>query len=618
MRRAFGWIAWIVGGSLAAVGTILLLVNLFVNLGLPRILNERPDRLSIHYSFAWTVVPGTVHVYGLRIRSQGKRDQWLLEADRARGEIDLAGLRERRFTATAIDGRGVTFRYRFRAPEGTPPDDALPSIPGLDRTQPDSSAPRGTPWAISLSNVTLTRVRELWLETYRLADLPQLRGGCTLGGDLVAASGVLVTHGGSLGFGMDPVAAGLTGEIRLDIDGLERNAGLGRAALANVSGSVALEAEVRSLRFLENYLDRVPWLSIDGQGKLSMNLGVDHGRFTDGSWLTAATDNLAVRFLSYDILGDGSVKLETTDEGGTPESRLTVAFGGYTIGEADHPPLVQGTGFTVVATSPDRSLSEPFTDAAIALTLPESHILNIEEYNAFLPQDVGFALRSGTGKVSGRLEASTADSVATGAMSVIGDDVRATFDDLSVTLNLALEAKLVSAQLDRGEYDFSGSRLELRQVGIVDRSPSGRGPDPDSSRSWWATVTVPEGKAMVGQPVYLDAQIALRSADSVPFVRVFAERKELAGWLQKALSIDDVVGGGRLKLGSDTVELSPFAVTAGNYEVRMRWYRQRRANRGSVFARYGKLSVGMRFDGDEREVHVFDARDWFTDGGHAR
>ena len=30
----------------------------------------------------------------------------------------------------------------------------------------------------------------------------------------------------------------------------------------------------------------------------------------------------------------------------------------------------------------------------------------------------------------------------------------------------------------------------------------------------------------------------------------------------------------------------------------MRWFRQRRMNHGSVFARYGKLSVGVQIEGD--------------------
>jgi hypothetical protein len=57
MKRRCLWIA---------LGTIMTLplVSLLI------LINTRPERTRIDYSFAWTVVPGTVHVHGLQIRSR--------------------------------------------------------------------------------------------------------------------------------------------------------------------------------------------------------------------------------------------------------------------------------------------------------------------------------------------------------------------------------------------------------------------------------------------------------------------------------------------------------------------------------------------------------------------
>src|SRR5687768_17553350 len=68
------------------------ITNVFINLGLPILLNPKPERIQITWRVAWMIVPGDVHVSGLRIRSQGATDQWELTARHATGTIDLWAL----------------------------------------------------------------------------------------------------------------------------------------------------------------------------------------------------------------------------------------------------------------------------------------------------------------------------------------------------------------------------------------------------------------------------------------------------------------------------------------------------------------------------------------------
>lgn len=511
-------------------------------------------------------------------------------------------------------GEGVSLRYRFRVPPGSVARETTPPIKGLqnppDRA-PESLYPRGVPWLIDLPDAHL-QVRELWLEDYRYQGDAALDASLVLGGASVDAKVALEFVDGAVTLGEEPVADGFHGTLGVTIDELPRETGIGRAAFSSVSGEAILDADVRSLAFFHAYLERAPWLAIDGSGKLRMDVALDFGRFREKSWLTAETHDLAVHFLSYDIVGDGVVRLEATDELDVPMSRLSIDFGAYTISETGQLPLVEGTGFSVDAMSPDLALDEPFTTLDVVLDLPESDIRNIALYNAFFPEDIGFALSGGTGKVRGRLTASTLDNVAAGDVWIDGDDLRGRLDDLGITLDLALHAKLSEGRLAEGLYDFSGTRLELRNVGMKDHAPAEKGARvQDETRSWWATVDIPSGQARVGKPIYLDATVVLKCADSVPFVRVLSERKELANWIQGLLSIPDIRGSGRVALGADTVTLDGFSITGGNYEVLMRWFRQRRTNHGSVFARLGKLSVGVAIEGTDQEIHLFNAREWF-------
>ena len=129
-------------------------------------------------------------------------------------------------------------------------------------------------------------------------------------------------------------------------------------------------------------------------------------------------------------------------------------------------------------------------------------------------------------------------------------------------------------------------------------------------------MSVPSGRALVGRAEYLDAELRLEAADSAPFVRIVSQKKELPGWLQKALSLPDVFGSGHLVLGTDSIRFEPMSLAAGKYyEVGLRWRRTGKVDEGALFAAYQALSVGFRFEGDDREVIPFDARKWFAAQG---
>jgi hypothetical protein len=607
---------WVLAAPLLVTALLfagLLFLNAWVNFGLPAWINHQPERLKVGYHLAWTWGPGPIHVWGLKVRSQSKLDQWQIEARHARLDLDLHALRERVFHLDDVEASGVSFRFRRRIGDGEVQSEMAPPIRGLEnppRRKPEEIYPKVEPWPITIEQASL-KLHEVWVEDYRFVGESLVTGEATIA-DLIDADVRMAITSGQVTLGTAPVADAVQGTVAARLDTLPRQVPLGRQLFGFLSGQAALEAHIDSLSFLDHYLEQAPWLSLTGAGKLQADLALDEGEFRVGSWLRAETEALSAQLFSYDIRGDGVVLLEASDLGGVPESQLSVRFGHYTIGQTDQPPLVEGDGFSIEATSPDLSLSEPFSTLDILLELPPSEIRNLSLYDTFFPTDIGFGMLDGTGQVHGRITASTFDNVAEGDVWITGDDLRGRLDDLTVTLDMALHARLSEGRIADAVYDFSGSRLELRNVGIVDQSPDKRGPEHDETRSWWATVTVPSGQLQLGRPLRLDATIAMRSADSAPFVRLAAERKDMAGWLERLLLLPDVASTGRVRIGEDSVTLERLEITGGNYEVWLRWFRQRQTNRGSMYARYGKLSVGLGFDNGQRHFQLLNARDWFV------
>jgi len=612
---------WRRGARLALVALLglplfaLLAMNLFLNLGLPFLTNGKPEKFHLSYTFAWSWWPGRVDVYGLAIRGQGRNDQWALTIDHAHGDIDLAPLRDREFRATGLKGKGGSFRYRFRAQEPVDPAlDATPPIPGYTNPPdpiPDPKRHPKGPFAINLVGLEVEDLREVWMEDYRFLGSASMTADLVLGSVMSAKAKVLIPDGQVSRGALQPLANTVTGEVDVALSELVRGEPITMESLNALDAHVDLSAMAEDLSFLDFYLQSAPWLELDGKAALAMDATLVDGEFMTGSMMNAATQDLAVGFVAYEIHGDGTARLAVIDTPDGPASNLDVKYGTYTIQEGSQEPLVQGTGFHLVATSPDTALIRPLTSLHVVIDLPESKLPDVQRFAQYLPQDTGVELVSGTGTVTGHIEAWAEDATLTGTVDLIGDEVKARMEGLGITTDLALHANLGHGKIGTGVYDFAGTTFELTDFSLVDYDPEKKREE-EATHAWWAKVTVKDGVVTVGAPTYLDSTILLASADSEPFVRIAAQHKSLPGWVQGMLDVPDVRGSARVRLGEDSFNINPFYVAGGQLEVQLRWFRQSTYNKGALYARYGKLSMAVDIDPESTDVHVFDAKDWYT------
>jgi hypothetical protein len=569
--------------ALAAMTPVIGVValNVFLNAGLPVLLNLKPSRVKVEFDRAWCWIPGEVEVHGLRIRLDDPAGRWDISVDHVTGDIALEPLRDRRLVVTDVHGTGAVFRFASVAQE-------LPTEPH--------------PWSVELSGVVLDELREIRVDDWSVAGGMRATGGLqTSGESWMAFRDTAVDLFEARAFlGEAPVASGVRGRMTLSAAGDPLAA---TDFLSSLDAGVGLRADVEDLRFLAYYLGEAPWLKVrGGVGELSAELLLEGGRFRPGSRLRAATKGLAADFLSYAVVGDGDVRFDVGDDG----AALVVAFSDYAITlRGDAVPHVEGKGFQVTARAPEVGLvAPPVLD--VAIELPPSRIRDVRVFNTYLPSDLGFTLAEGRGTVRGHLEASTSDAVATGTMTLSGERVRATFDDLTITGDFSLKARLREGRLGTGRYDMSGTKLSLRDVDIVEA-----GRKRVRSAGWWADVMLPDGRVHVGAPIFLDARLDVSLRDSVPIVSVFSQRARVPEWVRGLMNVENLRGTARVRVGDDRLHVPDFAMRGGQYEVLLRLDRRRDDLIGDMFARYGTLSVGVALVDEKSTVQVFGARKWW-------
>lgn len=619
---------------------------MFVNVSLPILVNRQPERILMTYDVAWLSTSGAIEVHNLEIRQQSPKDQWLLHVDEGVGFVDLRALLDRTIHVTAAEGRGVSFRWRARAdatrrvttpgvsadpavaPDGgapsepfqvvadAPVEDWTPPIPGFTNPpvpSPEDIYPSATPWRIQLEGIHAESVRELWVGDYQYSGDGELRGALTLEAHkwLEVQAVQLHLHDGTVTRGPEAMLKQVAGDVSIDLVGTNPQALEGRDLFGQVSAKVALAADVANLAFLDFYLQSAPWLHLSGGvGTLAVDVAVEDGAFLDGSTVAADVHDIVARFLSYSVVGDGRVRLGVDTRDQVASTELSVDFLDFAINhDGDEEPHVKGRGFRVSATTADRALDRPFTTLDVVLELPEAEIPNVAVYDAYLPRDLGLRLLAGAGVVKGHLEASTGERKCHGVIDLHADGVRASLDGLTLSGDVAVHAEVPTGNLETGTYDISGTTLDLRRVRVVS-ADSNRG-GKDNSEAWWAKIKLPTGHVAAGAPVFLDAGLAVSFRDTVPFITVFSEKQQLPGWVRGLLAVKPVTGTARVQMGDDVLRVSRFQLFAGQFEVLLE-LRRRQEMVGKLYARYGKLSLGMALGArGENTFRLFNAKSWY-------
>lgn len=630
LRRALSMflrlaVALVLLGVVALVG-----VNLFLNLGLERMINQRPERVQVTWGQAVMVVPGRVHVRDLQIRGQGRADQWLITAAGASGRIQLSALAEQTFHAEHLRGHGVSVRYRRRVDAPVEPDPAADGVPptlieapptdppiaGLSNPpEPDPEALYPVPgprWIVRLDDIQVDELDELWFGPYRVTGAMRAAADLSIVDPTVDVTGRALLEGVEVEVGGVPLARNIVGEADVVIDRLHRRARLAEA-LAALDIDTQLTAEVEDLRFLDYYLQATPWLTVSGVGQVELAARLHDGQLQPGSTMTAALPDLVARIRSNEITGGGRARGEVVvDEDGAALGRLAVDFDDFAVTQdADEVPLVRGAGFHVELESGNLAIGEPLSDLRVMVDLPRSVVPDVTLYNRFLPAETGMSLRGGTAQAHGQLRSEGLDGRTTGDLFISSEHVDARLDDLTITGALDLHGRLADARLDEGRYDLSGSELRLRGVGVVDEA---RRDKDDGDRSWYADLRVVSGTVQVGAPVYLDTSLELTCRDSAPFIAAFAQKKDLPRWIHGLLSVKDIDGQARLRLGQSTMSFAPLEVRGGDhYQVDVEYERAGSSSAGVLFARAGLLSVGVELGAGGSKVRLLGARRWFDD-----
>jgi hypothetical protein len=342
------WLKRLLFAVLLLTGVYLLGVNLFLNSPLaPRAFNRRPERFRIAWSSAWTVWPGLVQVRGLRLRGHVNSVTWTVDAERARGWINLGALAGRTFRVTALHADEVRSRV-LRGPEQQTAEDRK------EEAEPDTPDPDYHPWTLRFERITLGHIREFDFNDVCLTGDGQGAGAfwVVIRRNFRLDPSQVTMPAAQLALGKDPIARGIHLEASASLGPYVPHEHPGLEGFDFLSGALQARGEVPDLPFLEH--SGLVKTGHEAPGALVADLAIERGRLAPGS--------------HFDVTAPAV-------DGGTPFAiaaavtrgpkgvllHLGVDAKGLAAGRVEgHPPLFRAATLAVMSTTQETRLSQLF------------------------------------------------------------------------------------------------------------------------------------------------------------------------------------------------------------------------------------------------------------------
>jgi hypothetical protein len=585
-------------------------------------LQRQPEKLRIDWDRAWSWMPGVVEVRGLRIRGQNRVIQWELELDAATVPVSLTALAVRSFSTAAARGTGLALRLRRRLDRLPDPDRErwTPEIPGLENppaVAPEALYPQradGKPWSVTLSDLEVEGVREIWLEEARLVGSGRLAGGLrfTPGGDFEMFESRLLYAESQVETASGVVSDDLRLDVNAAIEPFSPRGEGGAAVLRHVSGTLRTAGRVDSIAPLNALFRSAPWLHTEAVGDLDAELSLANGVLLPESRASVDAERLTVSFAGYRAVGSGPLRARVVSA--EPEPRLEASFdlSGVEVQREDRDEnQTSGGRLLLTARSSDLAIGdEPFADLETRLEISGATIEDLSVYNYYLPAAGGVEIAGGTGSLSGWLEASVAAKTARGAITVEARRAAVKVGDVTLNGRLSLDTQLPRAWLVDQRYDLSGTILELRDVTVSEHGRERSG--------WWAKVRLADAELAYRQSVEIGARLNAELRDSGPIVALVADKKRLAGLFRKFLTVEDVRASAQVRSANDGIDLSGLEVTGEKLEILGELHLAATDRNGLLFLRLGALSAAVELDGEKRDWKLTRSRAWFETRRAAR
>ncbi|RLE20212.1 MAG: hypothetical protein DRJ65_18735, partial [Acidobacteria bacterium] len=357
--------------ALVAWAIYLVAGNLFVATPIGQtLIAPHPERFTIQWGRAWTVIPGLIHVHDLRIQQHSKDIVWHLTIDRAVTGVNILALPFKTFHAILPRARGVEVGVE-QAPTTMPP---------TGKTKPG--------FRILLSGMAVRDIRFMDFFGFHIEGEDLRIGGgldTTARGPLAIPRARVRIKEGQVTHEGVPLATDLNLDCRARIDKHTKNDRNDAGIFPFISANLTTSADVEDLRFISTFLRSISWMQVrGGAGTLEADLEISKGTLEPESRLHIETSAFDFEYLDYTVTGKGKVLITGRKADGRGDSELDFELDDFGLAFADSEiSHIEGNDLSVRIVGNLREMIQPDADVEVVIDIPESDIPDLRLYNRY-------------------------------------------------------------------------------------------------------------------------------------------------------------------------------------------------------------------------------------------
>jgi hypothetical protein len=559
---------------------------------------------------AYTIWPGRVRLKNVRILMNGTT-QFILQGENLVLDVEILELFKRRVHATKLSSDNTLYQMRVQVKDtkgiekrvaAYPPLKDLPGAKVIHEKTAEKTEKKEGDWTVVVEGIDIG-VRELWFFEYRYLGKGRLRGGFTVGPQVMQVKTAVQDLGpGELRFGADDtMLTNLRGQITADIPRVNPEEHADASFMELVTARVNLRAEVETLRRVDAY---APGIEVGGgKGPLALDAYLDRGKLGPKSHFDFQTDAVRVKGDGYGVQTDLLLKLDAAGSPqGLPLASSSAKSTYVSLSRGMRSFTLQIHGHHEEAELDTIQLSRSTDLKKARVRMPTIRSVDLRDLPVLLPE--GAPLRVSAGELEGSLSLDM---------------------DERFWVKGPLRAKLENLQVEGEKLRGSGN-LELRtqanfnpklKVNSLESLVlSARGLDfragDRAVDDWWMDLTSGRLTYWNQQKSAFEGSVSLRARDLEPLLYALAEKDVISELVPTFTSLRDFRAKATLRSAEPILDVS-LASESSVWDAAGRFYKEgERSQMAFVFGGQA-VSLGVAKKGDDLDIVPFAKTTWLNE-----
>jgi len=386
--------------------------------------------------------------------------------------------------------------------------------------------------------------------------------------------------------------------------------------LPRTSGHVVGRWQFTSLRWVGRLFANADMLTLDGAGSVDIDARIQDGKVAAGS--RVAIPDVAASIVVMGNRFQGAARAEGRIDAAAngrvaPKRDLVMEKFVVSAEKAGASPYIEGQdlrldvetlrGVTTGQIGSGVSLAQAKESFKAHLTFNDARVPDLRAYNQFLPS-THMRFDGGSGRIGGDLTLDAQGDIGQGWLQVNARAAKLHMADVALSGDVDIHTKLHQVNLTSHAFNIDGSTIELRNISYSE-------PGGETRAGWWTKITLANARMDWDKPIAVDGRIDIAMKDVGFLLSLFSRKADYPKWINKLVDAGQAQVNGKVQWHRDTLVLDQVQANNDRFELAARLRMNKASRGGSLYARWGILSVGVDGKDGERDFKLVNAKKWY-------